>query len=100
PYAVQPTWSNASNGCQFGFVSQQSAPPPIPQAPAPAVFSSLGGTLTSAPAATSWGAGRFDVLARGSGNALIHRSSSGGNWSAWETVGGVLTSEPAAVSWS
>jgi hypothetical protein len=104
PYAVQPTWSNATNSCQFGVLSQQSIPPPVPQTPPPATFSSLppppSGGLTSAPAATSWGAGRMDVVARGGGNALVHRAYSGGNWGPWETVGGVLTSEPAAVSWS
>jgi hypothetical protein len=100
PYAVQPTWSNATNGCQMAQ-PQQSSPPPVPAPQSqPAVFSSLGGSLSSAPAAASWGAGRLDVFARGAGNALIHRSFSGGSWSATETVGGVLTSEPAAVSWS
>ena len=99
-YAVQPTWSNAVNGCQLGLVSQQSQPPPVPQPPPPASFSSLGGTLTSGPAATSWGAGRIDVAARGNGNALVHRAMSGSSWGAWESVGGVLTSEPAVVSWS
>ncbi|MBJ7599807.1 MAG: hypothetical protein DLM67_16615 [Candidatus Nephthysia bennettiae] len=101
-YAVQPTWSNAANGCVFGaFVSQQGMPPPVPKAPPAASFSSLGGTLTSAPAATSWGPGRLDVVARGNGNTLVHRAFAGGAWRPWETVGGgQLTSEPAAVSWS
>jgi hypothetical protein len=104
-YAVQPTWSNSANSCQFGSVAPLSAPPPVPQAPPPATYSTLappppGGVMTSAPAATSWGAGRFDVVARGAGNALVHRSFSGGSWGAWDTAGGVLTSEPAAVSWS
>jgi hypothetical protein len=102
PYAVQPTWSNADNGCQIGIRSGSGGPPPRPQPPPLTTFSVLqpGGTLTSAPAATSWGAGRLDVFVRGGGNALIHRSSSGGTWTNWETVGGVLSSEPAAVSWS
>jgi hypothetical protein len=82
-YPVQPTWSNATNSCQIAYN--------------PAAFASQGGTLTSAPAASSWGAGRVDVFARGTGNALIHTSNGGGTW---ETVGGVLSAEPAAVSWS
>jgi len=99
PYAVQPTWSNAAGGCQVATGAQQPAPPPAAQSP-PASFSSMGGTLTSQPAVSSWGPGRLDVFARGSGNSLQHRWLSAGSWSAWENVGGVLTSEPAAVSWS
>jgi hypothetical protein len=100
PYAMQPTWSNAIKGCQMAQPQQSSPPPPPAPQSQPAVFSSLGGSLTSAPATTSWGPGRLDVFARGAGNALIHRSFSGGNWSATETLGGVMTSEPAAVSWA
>jgi hypothetical protein len=98
-YAVQPTWSNAANSCQLVQLQQSSPPPVLPPDPQLAAFSSLGDSLTSAPAATSWGTGRLDVFARGAGNALIHRSFSGGDWNTTETVGGVLTSEPAAVSW-
>ena len=64
-------------------------------------WTSLGGTLTSAPAAVSWGTNRIDVFARGTDNALWHRWFSGGAWSAgWESLGGTLTSAPTVSSWA
>ena len=35
-------------------------------------WESLGGTITSAPAAVSWGPNRIDVFARGQNQNLIH----------------------------
>ena len=60
---------------------------------------SLGGTLTSQPAVASWAAGRYDVFARGTDNAVWHKSFSGGKWSGWEPLGGVASSSPAAAAW-
>ncbi len=62
-------------------------------------WETLGGTLTSAPAVSSWGSGRLDTFVRGTDSALHHKWYQNG-WSGWESLGGVLTSEPAAVSWS
>jgi Domain of unknown function (DUF1906)/Repeat of unknown function (DUF346) len=59
----------------------------------------LGGSLTSAPTAVSWGPGHIDVFARGGSNQLLHRSFDGGRWSAWESLGGVLTSGPDVAAW-
>ncbi len=61
-------------------------------------WESLGGVLTSEPAAVSWGFNRIDVFVRGPGNALWHRWW-GGSWSAWVSLGGKLTSAPTAASW-
>jgi hypothetical protein len=85
-FAIQPLWSNATGSCVTS-----TAPP--------SVFRSLGGTLTSAPAAASWSHGRLDVFARGTDNGLWHAWSEGGSWAGWEQLGGVLTSEPAAAAW-
>jgi hypothetical protein len=97
-YAIQQTWSNAAGGCQTSGPSSQSPSPSSQQAPQ-AAFSRAGGSLTSAPGSTSWGTGRLDVVARGSGNALV-ACPFAGNGCPWATVGGVLTSEPAVVAWS
>ncbi len=59
----------------------------------------LGGALTSGPAVCSWGAGRIDVFARGTDNALWHKWFDDNTWSTWESLGGVLSSAPTAVSW-
>ena len=59
---------------------------------------SLGGALTSQPAVASWAAGRYDVFARGSGNAVYHKWLSG-KWSGWESLSGVASSPPAVASW-
>jgi hypothetical protein len=61
-------------------------------------WQSLGGILTSGPDVSSWGSSRLDVFARGTDNALWHRSWNGTTWSAWESLGGILTSNPKAVS--
>ena len=73
---------------------------PFPTAtPPPAGWQSLGGTLSSSPAASSWGPTRTDIFVRGSDNGLWHRSRTGATWSAWESLGGVMTADPSAVSW-
>jgi len=64
----------------------------------PQGWSSLGGVLTSTPAASSWGSGTADVFVRGADNALWHRHFDGTNWGAWESLGGIITSDPSAVS--
>ena len=67
-----------------------------------ALWRSIGGGLTSAPAVSSWGPGRLDVFARGEDFALWHKFSpdlQNWEWSEWESLGGGLTSPPAAVSW-
>lgn len=61
-------------------------------------WESLGGTLTSGPAAASWSANRLDVFVRGTDNAVYHKWWDG-IWHDWENLGGVFTSDPAAVSW-
>ena len=62
-------------------------------------WESLGGTLTSAPAVSSWASGRLDTFVRGTDSALWHKWFAGG-WSGWERLGGVLTSGPAVCSWA
>lgn len=59
----------------------------------------LGGVLTSAPAAVSWGPNRIDVFVRGQNNSLWHKWWDGSRWSEWEDLGGgVITSGPGAAS--
>jgi hypothetical protein len=67
--------------------------------PPPTGWQSLGGTLTSSPAASSWGPAREDIFVRGSDNALWHRPRIGLAWGAWESLGGILSADPSAVSW-
>src|SRR5450759_769956 len=62
-------------------------------------WSSLGGTLTSAPEASSWSSSQADVFIRGSDNSLWHATWNGAALTGWATLGGVLTSDPGAVSW-
>jgi hypothetical protein len=60
---------------------------------------SLGGILSSSPAASSWGTSRLDVFVRGSDNSLFQKTWNGTSWSGWTGLGGILTSSPDAVSW-
>jgi hypothetical protein len=61
-------------------------------------WESLGGNLSSAPAAASWSIGRLDVFARGANNDLQHKWYVGG-WSGWESLGGQMASGPGVVAW-
>jgi hypothetical protein len=59
----------------------------------------LGGFSEDAPAITSWGPNRLDVLIKGGDGVLQHRFWNGSRWSDWEFVVNPLYSGPAAVSW-
>lgn len=85
----------------IGFTLQnlEKKPGPPPPQREWSSWMDLGGVLTSAPSASSWGRNRLDVFARGSNNALWHLYWNGSKWSEWEDLGGSLTSSPAAVSW-
>ena len=63
-------------------------------------FETLGGALTSAPAAASWATGRLDVFARGTSGELIHLGYNGFWATDWQDLGGsiALDSSPAAVA--
>src|SRR5208282_3921458 len=67
-------------------------------------WQSLGGVITSAPAAAAGatvGSGPLVALARGSNGALWARvQATNGTWSGWHSLGGVLLSGtgPAAVT--
>jgi hypothetical protein len=63
-------------------------------------WTSLQGVLTSGPDASSWGATRTDVFARGSDNGLWQNTTNGTTWAGWRPLGGVITSDPGAVAWS
>jgi hypothetical protein len=67
-------------------VSELGAPPP-------------GIAIGSAPAVSSWAAGRLDVFVRGADNAIWHASFSG-RWSGWQSLSPQIVSSPAAVSWA
>ena len=57
------------------------------------------GELKGAPAAVSWGAGRIDVLARGTDDRLYWKTFDDGVWSGWSQVPGlVVASAPAVTS--
>jgi hypothetical protein len=46
----------------------------------------------------SWGRGRIDVFARGSGGQLLHIYRDNGPWSGWEDLGGVFMDGPTVIS--
>jgi len=71
-----------------------SAPPP------PAALVSLGGSVSLAPHASSWGSSRVDVFVQGVDYAMYQNTWNGSAWSGWSSQGGYLTSSPSAVSWS
>jgi subtilisin family serine protease len=64
-------------------------------------WTSLGGSITSSPAATSPTSGVMDVFARGTTGALYQKHYSGGTWGAWTNLGGQIPAgtSPAACSW-
>ena len=66
-------------------------------------WTSLGGVLTSDPAAASPSAGGGDVLGRGTNGALYEKTATNGgaSWGAWTSLGGGIANGtgPAACSW-
>jgi uncharacterized protein YvpB len=63
-------------------------------------WESLGGVLTTAPAATSpVGSGRLYILVRGTDGALYVMIWTGSTWSGWQGLGGFVTSAPVVASW-
>jgi len=63
-------------------------------------WASLGGLVTSDPAALDNSDGRLEVFARGADNALWHNwqtAPHAGPWSGWASLGGGITSDPSVV---
>ena len=60
----------------------------------------LGGTITSKPAAVSMTTGRTDVFARGGQGQLVQKYFVNGRWSPWQHLGGRFTGAPSVVSWA
>ena len=60
-----------------------------------AVWESLGGVLTTAPAAASSAAGRLIVAVRGTDGTLWSRTFDGTAWAPWQNAGGLAIAAPA-----
>jgi hypothetical protein len=60
-------------------------------------WASLGGAMTSGPAAAAYGP-YIDVFARGGDGAIWTDSLVNGAWSGWTSLGGYFTSSPAAIA--
>lgn len=90
-YAVSLTVNGAPYSWSFTVNPFVTTPPP-------AGWSSIGGSVSSGPDATSSGATATDVFVRGSDNALWQRSWNGTTWGTWTSLGGTLTADPGAVS--
>ncbi|GAC1509950.1 MAG: hypothetical protein NVS2B16_09360 [Chloroflexota bacterium] len=115
-------WNSTQNGCRddvglFGkfcpatiakgkvylatFSGYLAVYGPLPDGGAPTstpAWQSLGGSMTSPPAAVAWNLNRRDVFALGTDKAVWHASWDGIAWSTWESLGGNLTSPPHAVA--
>lgn len=61
---------------------------------------SLGGRITSKPAAVSMSDGRLDVFARGGSGQLLQKYAVDGRWSSWVHLGGSFSGAPTVVSWA
>src|SRR5207249_2152763 len=91
---VATAWVVAPNGYAYNAEEFLNAPSLVP------TWDLIGGSLTSAPAVSSWGTNRLDVFGRGQDMALYHSWSTdgGSTWTSWERLTGSLTSDPAAAS--
>jgi Repeat of unknown function (DUF346) len=80
-YAERTTSSGSKSGTGAGWATSHVA-----------------GLLTAGPAVSSWAPNQLDVFARGSDNALYHKSWNGIAWGEYQRLGGNLEGAPAAVS--
>jgi hypothetical protein len=64
-------------------------------------WESLGGILTSSPAAASPASGKIDVFVRGTDSGLWQLEYSNNGWHSWTSLGGIMYpgTGPAASSW-
>lgn len=62
-------------------------------------WQSLGARIVGAPDACSWGAGRIDVVVRGTDDKLWQIAFANGAWTTWIMHDGNLASSPTCVSW-
>jgi hypothetical protein len=58
-----------------------------------------GGAFAGDPDIASWGAGRLDIVTRGTDNGLWQKGFQSPTWYPWNKIGSGLTSGPGAVSW-
>jgi hypothetical protein len=110
--ATTATTSEADSAALMGLVGSQSieaaplgepAAAPLQQGLGWSAWQDLGGIITSAPAAVSWGPARIDLFARGGNGELVQRAKEGsGAWTAWGTPGELrgmlLRSAPSCTS--
>ena len=89
---VATAWVVAANGYAYNAEEFLNAASLVP------TWDRIGGSLSSAPAVTSWGTNRLDVFARGQDLALYHTWWDGTTWHAWQSIGATMSSAPAAVS--
>ena len=73
--------------------------PPLALTVLPPRWESIGGVVTSGPAATLNQAGGLVVFARGADNAIWHtwQNQIDGDWNSWESLGGTWTGGAAAA---
>jgi hypothetical protein len=93
-FALGKTWDDVRVVPDGGLSSLPDGPDVILRQ-----WESIGGVLTSDPAATLNEPGGLVVFARGTDNAIWHtwQDQINGNWSPWESLGGNWTSGPAAA---
>jgi hypothetical protein len=63
-------------------------------------WQALGGPLSGAPDATSWGPGHLDFFGRGTDNGHLHHRgypTSAGGWSAYDDLG-AIASDPSTLA--
>ena len=77
PTATPTPTPDPVTGCQYGFTS-------------------LGGVISSDPAAVF--DGKVYAFARGTDGAVYFQYSSGSSFSGWNSLGGIITSDPASMS--
>ena len=62
-------------------------------------WDSLGGSLASTPAVTTWAENEMQVFCIFADGQLWNRYWDGKSWHPWESLGGELTGTPTASSW-
>ena len=97
-----PSWASANLGIDPYCNTHQDPGPYWDWSKLMGIVNGNTSQTIAGPDAVSWvsGGGRIDVVARGTGNDIMHKIYDGNNWLGYNSIGGNSSSGPSICSWA